>query len=182
MRNIEVEVRSFITKEKYDELLDFFRKEGKFVNEDYQETFYFDTKEDLRIQKSNFYSKIWLKKGKLHDDCREEIEIKFDVEDFEKLEKLFLVIGFNIEIKWFRTRHTFKWDNIDVMVDYTKGYGYIVELEKMTIEQDKQKTLSLLQQKLKNLNISLTPKEEFNKKYEDYKKDWRELVKNGKVI
>ena len=44
--NIEVEARSFITKEKYEEFLDFFNKNAKFVKEDYQETFYFDSEQD----------------------------------------------------------------------------------------------------------------------------------------
>ncbi|MFC1720741.1 hypothetical protein ACFL0K_00595 [Patescibacteria group bacterium] len=176
MKNIEVEVRSFVTEEKYEELLDFFKKEGEFVSEDYQETYYFDTDEDLRIQKNNFYSKIWLKKGEIHDDHREEIEIKFDVEDFEKLEKLFLAMNLNVEIKWFRMRHTFKWEDVDVMIDYTKGYGYIIELEKMAIEEEKEEVLKILQQKLKSLNIPLTPKEEFKKKYDDYRKNWEKLI------
>lgn len=174
--NIEVEVRSFISKDKYEELLEFFKKQGKFVNEDCQITYYFDIKEDLRIQKNNFFSKIWLKKGKIHDSYRKEIEIKFDRDDFEKLEKLFLALGFNIKIKWFRKRHTFKWQDIDVMVDYTKGYGYIIELEKMSSKQEKEKTLELLKQKLKILNISLTPKKEFDKKYKYYKENWKKLV------
>ena len=42
--NIEVEIRSFISKERYEELLEFFKKEGKFISEDYQETYYFDSK------------------------------------------------------------------------------------------------------------------------------------------
>ncbi len=176
MKNIEVEVRSFVTKEKYGEFLDFFKKEGEFVSEDSQETYYFDTKEDLRIQKNNFYSKIWLKKGEIHDEHREEIEIKFDVEDFEKLEKLFLAMDLNVEIKWFRTRHTFKWGDVDVMIDYTKGYGYVIELEKMATEEEKEETFRILQQKLESLNIPLTSKKEFNKKYENYKKNWKELI------
>ena len=73
--NIEVEIRSFVTKEKYEELLEFFKKNTKFVKEDFQETHYFDCEQDLRIQKNNKGSKIWLKKGELHDDAREEIEI-----------------------------------------------------------------------------------------------------------
>jgi len=174
--NIEVEIRSFITKEKYEELLDFFKKEGEFVNEDHQETYYFDAGQDLRIQKNNFFSKIWLKKGEIHDDHREEIEIKFPKEDFEKLEKLFLSLGFNVEIKWFRTRHTFRWKGIDVMVDYTKGYGYIIELEKMSTEEEKGKVLEMLKEKLKLLNIHLTPKEEFGRKYNYYKENWRNLT------
>ena len=174
--NIEVEVRSFISKDKYEELIEFFKTQAEFVKEDEQETYYFDTEEDLRIQKNNFFSKIWLKKGKIHDDHREEIEIKFDKDDFRKLEKLFLNIGLNVGIKWFRKRHTFKWENINVMVDYTKGYGYIIELEKMSSEKEKEKTLELLKQKLKLLNIPLTPKEDFDKKYKYYKENWRKLV------
>jgi predicted adenylyl cyclase CyaB len=174
--NIEVEIRSFISKEKYEELLKFFNKEGKFISEDYQETYYFDCEEDLRIQKNNFYSKIWLKKGKIHDDHREEIEIKFDKEEFEKLEKLFLTLGYNTQIKWFRTRHTFKWENIDVMIDYTKGYGYIIELEKLSNEEEKDKTLNLLKEKMKKLNIEITPKEEFDSKFKHYKEHWKELI------
>jgi len=174
--DIEVELRSFIIKEKYEEFLEFFKKNGKFLNQDYQESYYFDCKQDLRIQRNNSFSKIWLKKGKIHDEYREEIEIRFNREDFEKLEKLFLSLGYNVEIKWFRTRHTFEWQGIKVMVDFTKGYGYIVELEKMSGEKNKDKTLDLLKEKLKFLKIPLTPKEKFDKKFVYYKKNWERLV------
>ena len=174
--NIEVEIRSFLNKEKFNELLEFFKQEGKYLGEDYQETYYFDCEEDLRIQKNKNYSKIWLKKGKLHDDHREEIEVKFDTNYFDTLEKLFLGLGHNIEIKWFRTRHTFDWENLSVMLDYTKGYGYILELEKMSNEEEKEKTLEFLREKLNQLNIPLTPKEEFHKKYLNYKENWKVLT------
>jgi predicted adenylyl cyclase CyaB len=173
---IEVEIRSFISKEKYSELLKYFKENSKFINEDYQETFYFDSKQDLRIQRNNFFSKIWLKKGNLHDEKREEIEIKFPKEDFEKLEKLFLSLGYNIEIKWFRTRNTFKYEEISVMLDYTKGYGYIIELEKLSSKENQEQALSLLKEKLNKLNIKLTPKEEFDKKFNYYKENWKNLI------
>ena len=62
MKNIEVELRSFVTTEKYGELLDFFGKNAEFKGKDYQETYYFDCAEDLRIQKNDSYAKIWMKK------------------------------------------------------------------------------------------------------------------------
>jgi uncharacterized protein YjbK len=89
-KNIEVEIRSFISKEKYEELLDFFNKNAEFVKEDLQETHYFDCEQDLRIQKNNKGSKIWLKKGKIHDDAREEIEIFTQNESFDNLGKLLM--------------------------------------------------------------------------------------------
>jgi len=174
--SIEVEIRSFISKEKFDDLLNFFKKNTSLVKEDYQETFYFDCDQDLRIQRNNFFSKICLKKGNIHDDYREEIEIRFDRDEFEKLEKLFLSLGYNVEIKWFRKRFEFKWDDIKVCLDYTKGYGYIIELEKICSENKKESELEKLKQKLKSLGVEITPKEEFNKKFFYYKKNWRSLV------
>jgi len=178
MNNIEAEVRSFVSKEQYKKLLSFFKQNAKLLKEDYQETFYFDCESDLRIQRNNFFSKIWMKKGKIHDDHREEIEIKFDKDEFEKLEKLFLSLGFNVQIKWFRKRFEFQWKDITVCLDFTKGYGYIIELEKMTSESNKEKEYENLKQKLKSLNVNITSKEEFNKKFLEYKENWRSLTKD----
>ena len=174
--NIEVEIRSFISKEKYNELLDFFNQNAKKVKEDYQETFYFNSEQDLRTQKSNSNSKIWLKKGKIHDDFREEIELKLNKEDFEKANKIFEAIGLNTKIKWYRLRNQFNWNNIKVCLDYTKGYGYIIELEKLTNNQEKEKTLEELKNELAQLNIPLTPKQEFEDKFKYYEQNWRELI------
>ena len=53
MSNIEVEIRSFLTKDRFDKLLEFFKLNAKLDKEDYQETYYFDCEQDLRIQKNN---------------------------------------------------------------------------------------------------------------------------------
>ncbi len=177
-KNIEVEIRSFIPEEKYNELLDFFKQNAELKKEDFQETHYFDCEQDLRIQKNNSGSKIWLKKGKLHDDTREEIEIhtSSDENNFENLEKLFNTLGHNVEIKWLRKRNQFIWKGITVCLDYTKGYGYIIELEKISDEENKEKALEELKLRLRELNIEETPKEVFNEKYNYYKENWRNLI------
>ena len=174
--NIEVEIRAFITKEKHQELLDFFKQNSELIKEDNQETFYFDCPEDLRIQRNNSYSKIWLKKGKLHDDQREEIEIKFARDQFEELEKLFLTLGYLVEIKWFRKRLEFDWEGIKVCLDHTLGYGYIIELEIISDNEHKDEALLQIQEKLRILNVDITSKEEFNKQYEFYKANWQKLL------
>lgn len=172
----EAEVRSLISEEKYKELILFFRKNAEPINEDYQETYYFDAEEDLRIQKNSFFSKIWLKKGKLHEECREEIEVKFRREEFEKLEKLFLSLGYNISIKWFRTRNSFRWRGVNVNLDCTKGYGYIIEIEQLCEENEKDAALAALKRSMAELKIDITPKEEFDKKFAYYKENWRSLI------
>lgn len=174
--NIEIEVRSFLSEEKYASLLDFFRQNAKLLKEDNQETFYFDCAQDLRIQKNDFFAKIWMKRGQIHDAYREELEIKFDRDEFEKLEKLFLALGYKVKIKWFRKRFEFAWDDVTVCLDYTRGYGYIIELEKMGSEDNKEKEHAALQEKLRSLDVEITPKEEFDRRFADYKENWLTLT------
>jgi len=176
MPNIECEIRSFVDENLYKSLIERFKKEAEFLGEDEQITYYFDSEADLRIQKNNNFSKIWLKKGKIHDEDREEIEIRGAREDFEKMERLFLALNYQVQIKWFRKRNAFKWGDIDVALDYTRGYGYIIELEKMADENEKEKTVEYLKEKMNGLGVVLTPKEEFDKKYQYYKENWKQLV------
>jgi len=113
-----------------------------------------------------------MKKGNLHDECREELEIKFSRDEFENLENLFVGLGYNVEIKWFRKRYEFEWNKTKVSLDFTKGYGHIIELEKLCSTEEKQimKILEELKQNLKSFNIELTPKEKFKNKFKHYKK------------
>ncbi|KKP98212.1 MAG: Adenylyl cyclase CyaB [Candidatus Moranbacteria bacterium GW2011_GWD2_36_12] len=175
-KNIETEIRSLITEEQYKTLLKFFKKEGKFLGKENQISYYFSGEQDLRIQKSDKSAKIWLKKGKMHADCREEIEVKFDLKEFENAEKLFESLGYEVKIKWFRKRNTFLWKGISVMLDDTKGYGRIIELEKMCKEMEKEKTINMLRAKMEFLKIEETKKDEFEKKFEYYKKNWKKIV------
>lgn len=175
-QNIEVEIRAFISKEQYNNLLDFFKKEGKLVKKDKQKTIYFDCKQDLRIQRNNFSTKIWLKKGKVHDEFREEIQIHTKKEDFEKLQEIFKALGYKEEIIWIRKRTEFLWEKLKVCLDYTLGYGYIIELEKMSNESNKKEDLEELRKHFKTLNIEETPREDFEKAYEEYKSNWRDLI------
>jgi adenylate cyclase class IV len=50
----------------------------------------------LRIQKNSQFAKLWLKTGKIHNDCREELEIRFNRDDFDNLEKLLLKLGYQV--------------------------------------------------------------------------------------
>ncbi len=177
MDTIEVEIRSLISQDQYNQLVTFFNKNAKLSKQSNQETYYFDSKEDLRIQKDEDFAKIWLKTGKIHDEQREELEIKVDKKDFLKLEKLFNLIGSRVKIKWFRNRLEYLWDNICVCLDYTRGYGYIIELEKMSTPKNKDQNLALLKSKLKDLKIEQTSRELFDEKFANYKKNWRKLTK-----
>lgn len=173
---IECEVRSFLTDEQYQTLRDFFSREATFLGEDEQVTYYFDAEQDLRIQQNTQYAKIWLKKGALHDESREEIEVHVPREQFETLHQLFLALGYNVSIQWFRKRLSFQWNDIEVALDDTKGYGRILEIEKRTTPEDADATTVYLKQQLTKLDIPITTREVFDERYAYYKEHWRELV------
>jgi len=117
-----------------------------------------------------------MKKWELHDHHREELEIKFDKEDFEKLEQLFINLWYEVEITWLRKRLQFDWDGIDVSLDFTRWYGYIIELEILTTDLEKDEALEVLRKKFTELEIPITPKEEFTQKYEWYKQNRKTLI------
>ncbi len=175
-KNIEVEIQSFVSEEEYKELLNFFNQNSEFVKEDYQETFYFDENSNLRTQRNNSGAKLWHKSGNVHDEFMEEIEIHTNRDNFENMEKFLNKLGHTVKIKWLRLRNQFNWNGIKVCLDHTKGYGYIIELEKMSTEEDKEKTLKELNEKFLELNIAQTSKEMFKEKYNYYKENWRELI------
>jgi len=112
----------------------------------------------------------------LHDDHREEIELHVDKKEFSILAQLFEALQYKVEIKWFRKRHTFTWEGISVMVDHTKGYGYILELELLTSDEKKDVALQKLREKLASLHIEETPKEIFKEKFAYYKENWKDLI------
>lgn len=174
--NIEVEIQNFISEEKYIELIRFFERNAEFVKTDFQETFYFDENSNLRIQRNNKGAKLWHKSGNVHDEFMEEIEINSNRDEFEKMEKFLNKLGHTVKIKWLRLRNQFNWNGIKVCLDHTKGYGYIIELEKMSSEENKEKNLDELKQKLSELNIEQTPKEVFTEKYNYYKENWRNII------
>lgn len=164
---IEVEVRSFLSKKQYEALDLFFQENAEFVAEDIQETVYLEAPLDLRIQKNNNGVKIWTKGGKIHDSAREEIELFCRTEDYHSALLLFKKLGFPPYISWWRKRRMYNWRKVVVALDYTRHYGYILELEKI-VTNNRNKALISLSALMAELNIVPTPQEVFNTHYETY--------------
>jgi len=108
---------------------------------------------------------------------QKEIEIEFKRKDFEKLKEVFKNLGFPIIAKWKRKRKVFNWGKTKVFLDDTKGYGKIIELERITDKKNRKKVLEELKDKLQILGIKkITPKEVFDKKFKEYLKNWKKLL------
>jgi len=179
MAKVEVELRCFISDGKYDQLLNFFKREGKLVRKDNQVTYYFNEEGSIRTQKDGQSAKLWIKVGKLHGVVHEEIEVNFERKNFDKLERAMAILGHVPKIKWFRLRYTFRWKGISVMLDRTRGYGNIIELEIICDKKDKSKALKLLNKRLAELRVRKTTIDRFNSKYAYYVKNWRVLTRSS---
>ncbi|MGV8142799.1 MAG: hypothetical protein ACP5NS_04160 [Candidatus Pacearchaeota archaeon] len=176
MENIEVEIRSFITEEKYYELIDYFTKNGTKIKYEDDETEYYADQGAVRLWQNEGEAKIILKSGEIHDEQREENEISVKKEDFPTLQKMFQTLKIDTQIKWKRKRYTFNWKGITAQLGDNKGYGYILELEMLSNKESQDKNKEILKDKFKELDIPITPKEEFKKKYEQYKNNWKTLI------
>jgi len=175
----EVEVRTFLSEKQYSDLKKRLVNVAEFLEEIGDETLYFSTIEgkDLRLRRDDRRSYLILKEGFIHDDSREEIEIAFKAEEFDKMKHLLQSLGFSINCVWFRKRLVYSLGDIKIYLDDTKGYGKIIELEKLTNKQNQEKTHRYLKDKLEFLGIKkITTKEEFNKKFEYYKKNWKKIL------
>ncbi len=177
MPKVEVEIRSLISPAEYARLMGFFKSEGRLVSRENQVTHYLDDAGSLRIQRNDSFAKLWLKKGRLHDAVHEELEVRFGRGDFPRLEEMLSEMGFPARTKWFRLRHTFRWKGISVMLDRSRGYGNIIELEKICSKKEKDAALRLLETRLSQLDIARTPEKEFDRKYACYRRNWRRLTR-----
>lgn len=177
---IEVELRSFIDEQKYNELLSYFENNAISDGSQKQITSYFNCEQDLRLMATNDdYCQLWLKKGQLHEDAREELIVKVDKSYKDSLFKIFQEIGLGIAIKWFRFRRSFRWNEIKVDLDFTYGYGYIIEIEILAEDETKvDEAKEQLQNAFDKLGINITAKEVFKQKFIDYEKNWLEYT-NG---
>lgn len=180
---IEVELRSFLSEQQFSALLERFRREAEYLGVDEQETYYLvpnaegaAVAADLRIQQNTKGAKIWMKFGKMHEPKREEVEIPVSWEDFGKLQELFSALGYRVGVPFYRTRHRFRWDGVEVMLDFTKGYGHVLELEKLTDEHGADDALLELERRMSTLGFSPVSKPEFDARLANYLANWKQRV------
>ena len=177
-KNIEVEVRSFVDDGQFENIKSILDKDFEFTKELKETTIYFTGEKDLRMRRNETEAFVILKEGKIHDDFRKEFEVKIDREDFDDMAELFQSLGYTIEIEWQRNRLEYHGNDMKILLDDTKGYGKILEIEKMAEEGMETETHSVIAEEMNKFGIEkITSKEEFNERFEYYKKNWRDLIR-----
>ncbi len=175
-RDREVEVRAFISQKDFKRLKKSFDKKAKFLNHHRDETLYFDKDGRLRLRREKKCDYLIYKFGKIHDRHRQEMEIKIEKPDFDKIKKILEILGLPLVVIWNRERLKWSWRGFQMYLDNTRGYGRIFEIEAMVAKKDKEKAYRKILELFKELNIKPTPKKEMQKQYRYYLKNWRRLI------
>ena len=177
---IEVEKRAFLDKDEHQRILDFFLQVSKVEKDERQITTYYDCDADLRLMVTNTsHAQLWLKKGEMHDSYREEFVVRYNKDDYDCFRKILDILNYNISIKWYRSRKVFKWKDVVVTIDYSVGYGYIIEIE-MEVERKSEisKAEEYIDSIFRSLNVNITPKQQFKEKFKDYAFNWKKYTED----
>ncbi len=164
-QNIEVELRSRFSKEKYDELLAFLEKNATHLGVDDKRIWFFVMSDKLlkvthNISKKN--GKITLKLTKIgHGSSFEEIEFLIDEKDIEKAVKLFTTLGHEYLFEPTILRRDFEYKGVEFALKYSKTWGYHLELEVLLSSKEGEKEAEAhIREVAQELNIPIMTEEE----------------------
>lgn len=146
-KNIEVELRGILSKDKYLELISFFEKQGQYLEDknrmilDYssflKEEGIENRTKDIRLRITNGIPEIIVKLGKWGgSDNRKELSVFTNLGDFDKLVQIFAALGFEKAMLCQRKSKIYMYKGIEfTLVEMPKDtYGF--EAEKLIEEKD----------------------------------------------
>ena len=177
LRNIEVESKSLITQEKYFKLLYYFNDLFAFRGEENQLIYIYESDNDLRIEQANLFAKISFRDKKHKDKDRGNIEIKFNKDDFLLLHKLITKLGVDKKIEWHKKSMVFGFKNINIFLEHTKGFGYILRMQIITSEEFKDDAKKLIKDKFSEFEVSISSKKDFDARNYKYEANWQKFLK-----
>jgi adenylate cyclase class IV len=141
----EIEFRARFSKEKYDELLAFLKKNAKALGNDDKDVYYFilpDRLLKLVNNTSKHAAKISLKLNRIGQGAAfEEMESGIVPEHFEQAVKLMKALGLtNKIIHEPQQRENFFYKKCEIALKYSKTWGHHLEIERVVAEKNEQAT------------------------------------------
>ena len=172
MKNIEVEVRGLLTKNKYNDLIKKFDQDGKFIREkDRVLLCYHDQKHkeienksiDIRLRATNGMPEIITKLGKWGGaENRKELSVMINQGDFDKMVQIFGFVGLTEGYICIRKGKIYDYMNIEFSLVEVPGHSYYFEAEKMVShESDFGKIHQEIEKVCSSLGLKIFTDQEF---------------------
>lgn len=171
----EVEKRTFISKEKYEELARFFKEKADHYNSKKQIITQYRTDTDFRIveEKNGIFFRLYAN----HLD-REKLIITLDKKERDSIMKMFRALGMTIDVKWYRRRIEFSYQDYQVTLDKTFRYGFVISVSKLVQEEDIAEEMRQLDSLFEQFRIPMTSPEQFNSQYHYYNLNWYDFTQH----
>ena len=128
----EIEFRGSLTKDEFQKLLSFFKKEAEFVKRMKRKTFVFYNNNktlDLKVRTTDGVPEIVLKKGFAGARRREEIILPLKTNSTEEAVRMFSLLGHNKGIIAIRDNYIFNYKNIEFALVRCPNDYYFYEAE-----------------------------------------------------
>lgn len=172
----EIELRSFLTPEKYEELLNLLPTKMNLLNKESLNTRKFQSSDnsDIRLRYSENRCEIVHKNGKASKLTRKEITINLpSKEELDKFAKILEAEGFEEVPPWTTHRMDFKYPfkgyNYDVSLQHTENFAHILEVEFASENEDEKIHEENIKEILASFECEPIDKDELMQRIKNYK-------------
>lgn len=170
----EIEIKSLLSKEKYEFLKTILPQKFKKINEDSITTVRFKPK-DIRVRFSDKISELVFKDGDPTVMSRNEISIDLkDKNECHKMISLLKELGFEEDPAWLKHKQEFvcehNGNNYTLSLQHIENFAYILEAE--IIADNSEKHIPNLKQILSKLGCVPIDSNEFKAKINEYIKNF----------
>jgi len=151
-KNIEIEIRGPLSKEKFNNLVLFFDKKGKKLTEKERILIDYSTflkggvknrEKDIRLRVTNGIPEIIVKLGKWGGtDHRKELSVLTNPNSFDTLVEIFGELGFSKGILCVRKSKVYEYKGIEFALVEVPNHSYYYEAEKMAYENESAKKIT----------------------------------------
>ena len=171
----EIEIKSLLTKEKYEELKELLPQKFQRINEDKITTVRFRPK-DIRVRYSDKIKELVFKDGDPTTLSRKEISINLNShDDCQQTIQLLKELGFQDDPEWIKNKDEFlcehNGEEYTLSLQHIENFAYLLEAE--IIAEESIGHIQNLKNILNNLGCEPIDNKDFKLKIEEYIKSNR---------
>lgn len=175
METIVVEKRTFINKDKYEQLMTLFKEKNIPMNKVNQVIYKYKSDLDFRLIYDSEKAILRLR-GVPGEDGEKIVHIA--LQEVPVFTQMLRYLGMYEEMKWYRVRTTIPFQKYLITMDETYQYGYVASIAKEVPIEQREQAMQELEQLFQQLQIPITTKEQFNDRYKYYQLKWVDFARN----
>jgi len=171
-KNIEIEIRGPLSKEKFDNLVSLFETDGKKITEKNRVLIDYSTfleggvenrQKDIRLRVTNGMPEIVVKIGAWGGvEQRKELSVFARPGEFDTLVEIFAALGFCKGMLCVRKSKIYEYQGIEFALVEVPGHSYYYEAEKMANEkEDANKITREMKSICKDLGLNVFGRKQF---------------------